>query len=464
MIISQVLQSEKNRQNPQQRLVAAMSCIDVAVSLLWFFTNFFVPPWSEEVAWASGNESSCSAQGFIVQLSIGAVLYNTSLSLYYLLVIRYGFSEARIRKFEKWMHIMPLVFGFGTAITAVCLNLYNPANWDCWIAPYPADCRQSYTLWGTDEVTNCERGDNATIFQWAFFFGPLWVAILTVSVFMAAVFRFVRAQDMRMKRYEFRARRNSKPNHRSSNTRQVASQSALYVGAFFITWIFPTISRLVQLCGGDVPMWLVFLSGCFIPFQGFFNALVYFRLRFFKCGKENDNRSKLWIVGHIMRLTLCCCVGERERFSNHQDGKDIESNLREGRKLSFLHFRSSITSSNRGSWLGFRGSFKHVQEPLFEDILRNTDVGPGTDQSTEASSHISNQFHEGDLFAESDFNPEVKQEPQKSTIEMILESSDRSSSVNLKEEVVEEVVRRSSILNLEMGTLAAIYEDNLDDW
>ena len=72
---------------------------------------------------------------------------------------------------------------------------------------------------------------------------------------------------------------------------------------------------------------------------------------------------------------------------------------------------------------------------------------------------MSRQIKEG----ESGSIPEVKQDPTRSTFGMILENSDQRSSTNVEEEVVEAVVRRHSILNLEMGTLAAIYEENLDD-
>lgn len=329
MIISQVLQSKKNRNNSQQRLVCAMSCVDITVSTVWFLTNFFVPPWSEEVAWASGNQGTCNAQGFIVQLSIGAVYYNATLSLYYLLVIRYSFNRDSISRLEPWMHVVPLSLGVGTAVASSVLNLYNPANWDCWIAPHPPDCHQSYTLFGTGEVSDCERGDNATIYQWAFFFGPLWTAILAISITMGILFRHVRAQDDRMQRYDFGARRvtaNGQPVRRRSSirTRQVWNQSALYVGAFFVTWIFPTLARLVQLFGGDPPMWLIFLSGTFIPFQGFFNAIVYFRLRFNNLKLEYGDKSNVWLVLCIIRNAFSCCCQE------DTDGMDLEDTILDG--------------------------------------------------------------------------------------------------------------------------------------
>ena len=101
----------------------------------------------------------------------------------------------------------------------------------------------------------------------------------------------------------------------------VSKQGALYVGAFFVTWLFPTISRVVKLLGGDPPIWLVALSGSFIPIQGFFNAFIYFWLRFLKCARNNPNRSVFWVVITIIQRALCCC---NKHDCTLRDGLDIE--------------------------------------------------------------------------------------------------------------------------------------------
>ena len=143
MIISQVCRSEVNRKKTQQRLVLGISVANFAVSIVWIFTNFFMPPESGAL-YAMGNKATCEAQGFLVQffLPVG-IFYMCALQLRYLLVIKYGWKEWRIRKIEKWFHLVPILFGAVTAVAALVLNQYNPANWDCWIAPLPEDCTSS---------------------------------------------------------------------------------------------------------------------------------------------------------------------------------------------------------------------------------------------------------------------------------------------------------------------------------
>jgi hypothetical protein len=325
MIVSQVLQSKTNRSNPQQRIVLAMSCIDLSVSSVWLATNFMIPPWSTDYYYAIGNQATCSLQGFVVQMSIGGVLYNASLALYYVLVIKLQWQNHQIKKLEPYMHAFPILFGLGTAVTGLALRLYNPASWDCWIAAHPPDCSQSY-MHGED--ADCLRGDNADIYQWAFFFGPLWLCIILITIAMVTVCMAVRKVETKVQKWRMTptctmTTTNNRDPPKMEQTRQIAIQSLLYVGAFYVTWFWPTLARIVQLTSTTIPDWLVTLAGSFIPIQGFFNALVYFRPRYNKCSRQNAEHSRWWVVKTIFRQSLCCCLPTDIRY-NRKDGRDIE--------------------------------------------------------------------------------------------------------------------------------------------
>jgi len=56
----------------------------------------------------------------------------------------------------------------------------------------------------------------------------------------------------------------------------------------------------------------------------FFNALVYFRLRFIQCGKDNPTKSNRWRIRRIIALTLCPCVLKESERHNLDDGRDVE--------------------------------------------------------------------------------------------------------------------------------------------
>lgn len=132
MIISQVCRSENNRKKTQQRIMLGISIVDFQTSIVWIFTSFFMPA-DSDILLASGNERTCDAQGFIVQFSVAGILYMCSLQLQYSLTINHGWSQKRIYKIEKWLHLVPILFGLSTAIAALVLKQYNAANWDCWM-------------------------------------------------------------------------------------------------------------------------------------------------------------------------------------------------------------------------------------------------------------------------------------------------------------------------------------------
>ena len=330
MIISQVTRSAFNRSKPQQRLILGLSISDLCTSIIWILTPLFMPVDSGAVG-AIGNQTTCNIQGFIVTLNASAVLYMCALQLQYLLTIKYGWSETRIRGVERYMHGVPWCLGLAAAITQLSLKLFNPADWDCWIAPYPSDCISSHEVkkGGTELTeTNCIRGDNAEIYRWSFFFAPLWMAIVFCIVAMIMIYKSVRDNERQSLRHSSRRYNEMSNSSRASSsetngqqqqeikiknsmlvrTQKVKSQCFLYAGAFFIVWTFPTLARLIQLLGGTIHPIISVLAGTFIGSQGFFNALIYFRPRY-NMIQKNGRMQKVWAL--ICRVTLLfCCYDE----------------------------------------------------------------------------------------------------------------------------------------------------------
>lgn len=314
MIISQVCRSEFNCKKTQQRLILGISIIDFQTSVVWILTSISMPSESGAVL-ATGNQSTCDAQGFVVQFSTAGILYMCALQLQYLLVVKYRWGEKRLLRVEKWFHLVPILFGAGTATAALVLKQYNAANWDCWIAPSPQDCTPSYQVnrGGTDLTeTDCVRGNNAEIYRWAFFFGPLWASIIFCIIVMILMYRSVRKIERKSNKWNRHDENvnvgRKKINRRPSVTDEVKKQSFRYSFAFFIVWIFPTIARLIQLFGGSIHPIFSVLAGTFIGSQGFFNALIYFRPRYNQCVKYDTWYRKVWALMHST-LFFCCYHG-----------------------------------------------------------------------------------------------------------------------------------------------------------
>ena len=235
-----------------------------------------------------------------------SVVYNGGLSIYYLLVIKYGWSDAKLRKLEKWFHyLVPLAFGIITAIIPAAFKLYNPANWNCWIATDykdPADSRQGLV-----------QG-----FQLAFFYIPLAVTILLSSTIMFIIYLYVRENEMKTARM-------SVVSSRLTRTKQVARQGMLFVAALVVSWFFAAIMRVIQMSGETPPTALIVVGGVFAPSQGFFNSITYFRIRASRQMRDNPGTPKWKIVRGIIQAQLFPCCGTLG--SSHDDGNDCEANI-----------------------------------------------------------------------------------------------------------------------------------------
>ena len=276
----------------QQRLICAMSCFDFVVSTVWFLNIYFIPPSFEAkgLPIALGNDINCSVQGFIIQLYTATFMYNVSLSTYYLLMINYNWGRTKISEIEKYFHLLPISFGLITAIIAVSLGKIGMADWDCWIEPKYGGL------------------------QWGFFFGPLVVSLSITLFNLLQVYLAIKKAESDSNAWRM--------SNSGNQTKQVARQNQFYVISFAISWVPPTIARFIQLFGVTLPDWFVVACGTVIPSQGFFNALVYFRLRYCNCGIEHANKPWWWLVCRIISLTIFpCCLKDDH---NVHDGRDLE--------------------------------------------------------------------------------------------------------------------------------------------
>ena len=238
--------------------------------------------------YASGNQATCTAQGFFTQFSIATVVYNGFLSLYYLLVIKYKWSDKKLsqKHFEIIAHVTSLGFGLLTCIVCASLGLFNPIGWDCWISAYPLGCNQSWKArFALDDnyEPNCERGDNANLYQWLFFYIPLWCIIVAAALQTFSIVREYRSTTKKTSAYRASSAVSANQERKNSVYMQkdklIITQAFFYVGSFLVAWIFPTVLRFQEVFGETLWWDFIFLSAMFVPIQGFLNFLVYLRPR-----------------------------------------------------------------------------------------------------------------------------------------------------------------------------------------
>jgi len=212
---------------------------------------------------------TCTAQGFFNQTAaLTTPTYNISLAIYYILVIVKGWKENRVSKIEKYLHALPILAGLGTGFSGLALKLYNGAGWICWIAPAP---------------NNPERHNpNYGIFRLAFLYADAWAIIIFLAICMCFIYFHVLKQEQKLDKY-----RASFAQKKRKQSKKIRNQAYLYVGCVYMTWIFGSIFRFMELAGQTPPTYITILFVTFFPLQGFFNLTTYMFpriLRYFEEG------------------------------------------------------------------------------------------------------------------------------------------------------------------------------------
>jgi hypothetical protein len=264
-------------QNTYRRLMIGLSVCDLLMSAGLFTSTWPMPKETPHVWGAVGTVESCEAIGFLEQAGVIATMYNGSLSTYYLLKIRYGWTSSQIACVEPWMHAIPLIFGIATMIASLKLNLFNSGLFDCWIAPFPQGCQES---WRNNGETTCGRGDNASLYQWLFDLIPKWTSILLVTINMVMTHQAVYRQERRALRFSAPhvnpeislSSSFSRPKPKPRVARLLARQSYLYVGALYLTYVPVIMTRLTELIAGGVYYGMLLTISITIPLQGFWNG------------------------------------------------------------------------------------------------------------------------------------------------------------------------------------------------
>lgn len=70
-------------------------------------------------------------------------------------------------------------------------------------------------------------------------------------------------------------------------SRRIAVQGIMYILAFYITWLFPSVQRIIELVLGKNFFVLQFLDTSLLPLQGFLNVIIFARPRYLRTRKRN---------------------------------------------------------------------------------------------------------------------------------------------------------------------------------
>jgi len=321
LIIFDVVQTwrrEASQISTRHRVITGMSICDAVSSLAWFMSSWPMPAELTYTIWNVGSFQTCAAQGFFVQFSLGTVAYNFCLAVYYLAVIRYGWTNRRVaQRLEPIMHLFSIGFVFVTNTVALKLKLYNPLSYSCWIASYPYICTQSYE---TDGESDCLRGDNSRIYLWIFGYGFVCFVGVFLIVSMILVW-------MKIRRIEQRGSQRRLTGAPQRHQRSFASQALLYVSAFFASWTFGIAAHTyLEVTGTGATYWVSFIALFLVPSQGLFNATVYFASRF----RNNDPSQRPQLpTGTSLFSSFRSSFLLREKSKEPNESKEAVENIEE---------------------------------------------------------------------------------------------------------------------------------------
>jgi len=129
-IIQDVLRNQDKRSTSiYHRIMVGLSTMDILLSFFAFFLGTWpLPNDYSSFPWAIGNMQSCVAAAFIGAVGyICSPMYNCSLALFYLLQLKYNWSDRKMKKAEKWFHIVPCSFALLYSISALCTDTFGPS-------------------------------------------------------------------------------------------------------------------------------------------------------------------------------------------------------------------------------------------------------------------------------------------------------------------------------------------------
>ena len=243
------------------------SICDIITSVNYMIGPFLLPNETSFRIWSFGTKKTCTISGAIAQFGFSSYCYYSIISIYFILTVKYGISQAVINKYyiEHLMHSIAIGVPLIGSILGIIYDQYYETDlaYFCWISNRKTQCSdyvETYGIGDDDFVTTTvidasNTPDDSCIVEtevgelsWFTAFIPVMICLFVIII--CNVMIFLHVSTTTYKRYN---RVHSKKKKKSSlaataattNTtisdtqiqrvRQVAIQALLYVFGFFLT-------------------------------------------------------------------------------------------------------------------------------------------------------------------------------------------------------------------------------------
>lgn len=294
-----IVRWKKYNEDTFHRLLLGLCFCDMLSSMGWMMAPFGAPAGSSPRHLSFGNTQTCSLQGFLAQAAVGTILYNASLSVYYVKLIRYKFSNARIVHSEYIMHFISLSYGIGVGLVPLVFEFYNEmgVGSGCWLAYFPQDC-------STTEGVECTRGNGGPIgevYIFAYIIAgiPAVTSLATIIICNTLVYLTVRTLERRMSQYSISNTVSAVANtQQEKRTVAIASQAKYYVSIFVNSFLWQYLFRMLDqfdvITVENESSWtpMILLAQFFSASAGFGFVLTYIRPRYLRYRGRGKSRMR----------------------------------------------------------------------------------------------------------------------------------------------------------------------------
>ncbi len=325
-----ILRSHVGLSSTMQRLLFGLCVSDVLSSSANMLATIMVPKDFEYMfPWVYGNGTTCTFQGFCHVWGLNSgLLYNCSICIYYLAIVKYNVKDEVIRKrIEPYLHAFSICYPLTGAIIGVATQSLNQYGQICSFRQY----RPLHCIFCDDgEVPEgfdlpCGRGSTANLLIHVFGNTILAGTPIIITVTMVLMYRAVAKIQKRNNRYgrtsiianlnnaddtsrfckimhclvPCMTKSDTAPTRRGkqqNGKKNILIRAFAYNGAWFLSFLPFIIHRISSFAGiRRIPPSFFFIDSIFQPLQGLFNFLIYTYPKVVQEKKKNSRESVSWL-------------------------------------------------------------------------------------------------------------------------------------------------------------------------
>lgn len=167
-----------------------MAIFDLFISIGGITTPFRATQEINKNTLAVGNHTSAVIFTAVMTFGIaGSQMYNVSLSIYYLYLIKYDYRERKFKeKVEPFVHLIPITWTLVGVTSCLATQSFNQGFSNYFLNSYPNGCRK-------DDEIDCTRGKAAPILGLIFGALTFVVSLFANIIILLWIWRHVYLQE-----------------------------------------------------------------------------------------------------------------------------------------------------------------------------------------------------------------------------------------------------------------------------